>query len=297
MPQRVPYRRITSFKCMKSKEGTDNVSLVGVFERLQGKYRRTMAEAFGQRLVPMHNRTPIISFTFDDFPLSALEVGGALLREYGLAGTYYVSLGLLDHEEAVGRICSRLHLNDVLAQGHELGCHTFGHCDAWDTEPHLFEKELIKNQHALQNFLPGTTFKTMSYPISTTPRPTTKRHTGLRFACCRTGGQTNNVGTVDLNYVRSFFLEQSRKDPSVIWNLIDENSANKGWLVFSTHDIATQPTRYGCTPEFFFEVVRRAVDSQSRILPVIGALNEVLAPPLNLPKSTPTRHAADWSLA
>jgi hypothetical protein len=105
----------------------------------------------------------------------------------------------------------------------------------------------------------------------------TKRQTGLRFACCRAGGQINNVGTVDLNYVRSFFLEQSRKDPSAIWNLIDRNRVEKGWLVFSTHDVSRQPTKYGCTPEFFDEVVKRAVDSKALVLPVIQALEVVLA--------------------
>lgn len=275
--------------------GEDRVGLIAVSERLQGKYRRTVAATFARRLVTMRNAAPLISFTFDDFPTSALEVGGTILRQYGLAGTYYVSLGLLDHEEAVGRICSGGHLDEVLAQGHELGCHTFGHCDAWDTEPHTFEENILTNQRVLHSILPGARFKTISYPISTTPRPMTKRQAGLRFACCRTGGQINNVGTLDLNYVRSFFLEQSREDPSVIWNLINRNRDENGWLVFATHDVTPQPTKYGCTPEFFHEVVRRAVDSQARILPVIHALHEVLAPPPSIPLFT--RDTAHWSFA
>lgn len=245
----------------------------------------------------MRNTVPLISFTFDDFPLSALEVGGNILRECGVAGTYYVSLGLLDREESVGRICSRRHLKEVLAQGHELGCHTFNHCDAWDTEPHLFEVEVLENQRVLQDILPGAQFKTLSYPISTTPRPMTKKQTGWHFSCCRAGGQTNNVGTIDLNYVRSFFLEQSREDPSVIWDLIDRNRVERGWLVFATHDVSKQPTKYGCTPEFFSEVVRRAVDSKSQILPVARALEEVLARNTTLSGLSSTREAAQRSWA
>ncbi|HEU5408432.1 MAG TPA: polysaccharide deacetylase family protein [Nitrospira sp.] len=229
----------------------------------------------------MRNTVPLISFTFDDFPLSALEVGGRILREHGVAGTYYVSLGLLDREESVGRICSSTHLKEVLAQGHELGCHTFSHCDAWDTEPHLFEVEILKNQRVLQDILPGTQFKTISYPISTTPRPVTKKQTGSHFSCCRTGGQTNNVGTIDLNYVRSFFIEQSREEPSVIWDLIDRNRVEKGWLIFSTHDVTDLPSRYGCTPRFFRDVVSRAVGSNTQILPVLTALKQVLGPARN----------------
>lgn len=249
---------------------------MAVLERLQGKYRRTVAAALCRRPVKMRNIVPLISFSFDDFPLSALEVGGAILREHGLTGTYYVSLGLLDRDESVGRICSAGHLQEVLNQGHELGCHTFGHCDAWDTEPELFDRSIGDNQRALTGIVPGARFETMSYPISTTPRPVTKKQTGLRFLCCRAGGQTNNAGTVDLNYVRSFFLEQSREDPSVIWDIIDRNRVEGGWLVFSTHDVSKHPTKYGCTPEFFDEVVKRAVNSKARILPVIQALDVVL---------------------
>jgi peptidoglycan/xylan/chitin deacetylase (PgdA/CDA1 family) len=253
------------------------VSIAAVLKRAQGKYRRTVAATLCQRPVKMRNTVPLISFSFDDFPLSALEVGGAILRDHGLRGTYYVSLGLLDRDESVGRICSAGHLQEVLNQGHELGCHTFGHCDAWETAPELFEVSIRDNQRALAGIIPGARFETMSYPISTTPRPGTKKQTGLRFLCCRAGGQTNNVGTVDLNYVRSFFLEQSTEDPSAIWNLIDRNRVEKGWLVFSTHDVSEQPTKYGCTPEFFDEVVKRAVDSKALVLPVIQALEVVLA--------------------
>jgi peptidoglycan/xylan/chitin deacetylase (PgdA/CDA1 family) len=223
----------------------------------------------------MRNTVPVISFTFDDFPLSALDVGGEILRRHGIAGTYYVSLGLLDREESVGRICSAAHLKAVLVQGHELGCHTFGHCDAWDTEPQLFEQSILKNQRALEAIIPGATFETMSYPLSTTPRPVTKRQTGRRFACCRAGGQRSNIGTVDLNYVYSFFLERSRLRPAGIWDVLEQNRIKKGWLVFTTHDVVDGPTQFGCTPELFEQVVKRALESGAEVLPVSRALSIV----------------------
>lgn len=257
-------------------EGEDNLSFAAILERFHGKYRRTVAAAFSRRLVKMRNTVPLISFTFDDFPLSALEVGGKILREHGVHGTYYISLGLLDRDETVGRICSAAHLKDGLDQGHELGCHTFNHCDAWDTKPESFERSVFENQRALARLIPGSMFETMSYPISTTPRPSTKKKTGLHFACCRAGGQSNNVGSVDLNYVRSFFLEQSRDNPAKIFDLIEQNRLANGWLIFSTHDVTDQPSRYGCTPRLFREAVSRAVGSNAQVLPVFAALKEVL---------------------
>ena len=150
--------------------------LGSLLKRLQGKYRRTMSTALARRLVKMQNTVPLISFTFDDFPRSALEVGGKILCAHGVVGTYYVSLGLLNRDEPTGRICSSMDLTEVLAQGHELGCHTFGHCHAWETESRSFEESILANRRALKEILPDAGFVTMSYPISI-PQPDTKRRT------------------------------------------------------------------------------------------------------------------------
>lgn len=243
-----------------------------LFHRIQGKYRRTLSAVLCRRPVKMQNSMPLISFTFDDFPRSALEVGGRILRAHGLAGTFYVSLGLLDRDEPSGRICSSSDLAKVLSQGHELGCHTYGHCDAWETEPDSFEESIVANRHALKRMLPGASFETMSYPISV-PRPDTKRRTGRYFSGCRGGGQSPNIGCVDLNYMNAFFLEQSREDPANIWKLIERNREVKGWLIFATHDVSPHPTRFGCTPKFFEDVTRRAVESGAVVTSVSEALS------------------------
>lgn len=38
---------------------------------------------------------PTVSFTFDDFPKSALSAGGAILKQHGPRGTYYAVMGLM----------------------------------------------------------------------------------------------------------------------------------------------------------------------------------------------------------
>ena len=248
--------------------------LDSLLKRFRGKYRRTLSTVLCRRPVEMKNTAPLISFTFDDFPQSALQVGGKILRAYGVAGTYYVSLGLLNRDEPTGRICSSTELTEVLAQGHELGCHTFGHCDAWETDSCSFEESIMANRLALKQIIPVSDFMTMSYPISM-PRPDTKRRMGKHFAGCRGGGQRFNLGTVDLNYLYSFFLEQSKDAPGTIWEMIDRNRVDGGWLIFATHDVTPRPTRFGCTPEFFDEVVSRAVKSGAQIIPVAQALSLV----------------------
>ena len=63
-----------------------------------------------------------------------------------------------------------------------------------------------------------------------------------------------------------------------VQNVIDRNRRLGGWLIFSTHDIEERPSRFGCTPKFFEDVVRSAVDSGATILPVAAALQHIRGP-------------------
>jgi peptidoglycan/xylan/chitin deacetylase (PgdA/CDA1 family) len=212
----------------------------------------------------------IVSFTFDDFPRSALYEGGRILERFGAAGTYYVSLGLAGQPTPCGPAFEPEDLTQLVARGHELGCHTYAHCPAWTTRPAVFEAEILRNAAALDQHLPGTRFRTLSYPISC-PRPDTKRRMSRHFECCRGGGQTYNAGNVDVNHLAAFFLEQCSDQPDVVYNTLAENATAGGWLIVATHDVSERPTRFGCTPGFFEQVVQRAVDSGAEILPVAEA--------------------------
>jgi hypothetical protein len=92
------------------------------------------------------------------------------------------------------------------------------------------------------------------------------------FACARAGGQTFNVGVVDLNYLKAFFIEQSRDNFEAIREMIDANARANGWLIFATHDVCDTPTRFGCTPVLFERIVEYATQSGAAILPILGGL-------------------------
>jgi len=246
--------------------------------RIQGLYWRTSARLFFRRPFVINAKFPLVSFTFDDFPRSALLTGGAILEHFGVTGTYYASFGLMGQQSDTGTMFLREDLDTLLLHGHELGCHTLEHCHAGDTKPIVFEDSVIKNQLALSKLLPGIAFRTLSYPKSQ-PRAWTKRKIESRFACCRGGGQTFNAGTADLNCLSAFFLEQSRDNPEAVKDLINQNQRARGWLIFATHDICNTPTPWGCTPEFFENIVEHAVISGARILPVVEAWEALRASP------------------
>jgi peptidoglycan/xylan/chitin deacetylase (PgdA/CDA1 family) len=237
-------------------------------------YKRHAAKGLYQRRVAINAAVPYISFTFDDFPKSALHLGGEILKECGLAGTYFVSLGLLGCDSPSGRLCTADDLVYALEQGHELGCHTFAHCHSWDTPSAVFEESIVRNRTALKEIIPGAEFRTFSYPIAT-PRPSIKRACAKYFECSRAGGQKWNAESADLNQLSAYFLEKARGSVQDVKDLIGKNKESRGWLVFATHDVDTDPSEYGCTPKFFEDTVRAAIESGARILPMVGVLDSL----------------------
>jgi Polysaccharide deacetylase len=249
-------------------------SLGKLWARTQGRYQRTASRMLFKRRLPMRNRLPLISFTFDDFPRSALHAGGEILEAFGYRGTYYASFGLMGTRAPTGEIFLPTDIPVLFRHGHELACHTYDHHNAWETDPAAFEASIRKNRKALEEFDARASFRSFSYPI-TEPHPITKRLAGTHFESCRGGGQMHNAKELDLGLLRSFFIEKSREHPEHIQQAIDQNCRDGGWLIFSTHDVSETPTRFGCTPGLLHQIVQMAADSGAAILPVASALESI----------------------
>ena len=242
--------------------------------RLQGAFARRAASWLGRRTFQLRETAPLVTFTFDDFPRSAWTSGGRVLADQGAVGTYFVAMGLKDTTIATGKMFSDDDLAGVLEGGHELGCHTFHHHPAWETPAGDYEASVERNIAAIAGLARARPPLVHSYPISY-PRPATKRRLGRLFAGCRAGGQTFNCGEVDLNYLKSFFIEQSVGDLGKIERTIAENAKAAGWLIFSTHDVTPDHTRYGCSTVFFEQVVKAVKKSGAEIVTMSQALNRL----------------------
>jgi peptidoglycan/xylan/chitin deacetylase (PgdA/CDA1 family) len=251
------------------------MSMSGLLNRIAGKYRRTISNRFCRRLVEIKSTVPFISFSFDDAPRTAFSNGGEILKAHGARATFFVSLGMLESDSPSGIIASQDDLHRAVEEGHELGCHTFDHKDPWKTKTEVFEQSMLKNRQVLARVLPNTVFSTFAYPLCN-PSPANKRRVGKLFNCCRGGGQTFNAGMADFNLLKAFFLDIRNGDTiDAVRRLIDKNSEFRGWLIFATHDVDDNPSPYGCTKEFFEEVVAYAASSGARLLPVGKACQEL----------------------
>jgi peptidoglycan/xylan/chitin deacetylase (PgdA/CDA1 family) len=246
-------------------------ALAVIWRKVASKTRREAAKRLARRDAIIEPNEPLISFTFDDFPASALRIGGEILHAHGIAATFYTSFGIIGQDSPCGRIFAADDLERLYSQGHELGCHTYHHLHSTDTPARQFEQSVLKNQQALADFSNTMSMRSHSYPIGC-PRVSTKRRVQRLFDCCRGGGQTFNRGNTDLNYLNAFFLEQARGNLKAVYNVIDANRERGGWLIFATHDVDENPSRFGCTPEFFSTVVDYCSGSNSRICFVSEAL-------------------------
>ena len=246
-----------------------------IFSRMIGKYHRLLAYNFYKRTVIINTEKPILSFTFDDAPKTAFDSGGNILKQHGAKATFFVALGLLGIRTEVGLIASSDDLLKAFEAGHELGCHTFNHLNTWNTKTDLFMESVANNRRELSKYLPGAEFKTFSYQISV-PRLRIKFRLEKYFLCCRGGGQAANIGSADLNLLKAYFIDKRNNlDFGQIKGIIDYNASRRGWLIFATHDVADNPSPFGCTPKFFEKVAEYAARSGSLLLSVREACEKI----------------------
>jgi hypothetical protein len=77
---------------------------------------------------------------------------------------------------------------------------------------------------------------------------------------------------VDLQYLRATPLINHGIDDAGIDRAFDELIAINGWLIFYGHDVAPEPSPYGCTPSLLRHALEAATKRNVRIVTVAEAL-------------------------
>jgi peptidoglycan/xylan/chitin deacetylase (PgdA/CDA1 family) len=212
----------------------------------------------------------VVSFTFDDFPRSAWVNGGAILEKYDRRGTYYAAMGLAGTANHLGAMFDVDDLSDVLARGHEIACHTFSHRDCARAPAAEIASEIDRNAAALSRTLDGAAIDNFAYPFGGVSQAA-KGALAKRFVSCRGTGRGLNRGTVDLADLLSTSLYSQNFDRARLCQLIEDAQAENGWLIFYTHDVAAEPSPFGCTPAQFQSIVAYAAENVP-VLPVRDVL-------------------------
>lgn len=218
--------------------------------------------------------TPLVSFTFDDVPDSALHRGAAILESHGVRGTFYIAGGLAGQVEPERVLIGPDGCRELAERGHEIGCHTFSHRRIRDMSGTELSSDLERNAAYLAGAGVAQPPRNFAFPYNAAwplARPQFRR----RYRSCRGAGEAINRGHVDPQMLKGVEIRQPEADARALTRWIDDVAAAPGWLVFFTHDIAPRPTAHGCTPDTFDLLVAHAVARGCTVLPVDQALDRL----------------------
>lgn len=195
----------------------------------------------------------VVTFTFDDFPKSAAVNAAPILEQRGWRGTFYTCSGLEGRTNHLGRLWDAEDLVRLIDAGHEIGCHTCRHVDGARAKPDELLGETLANAQALERFGVKKPVS-FAWPFGEA-NPLTRRNCATDFATLRGIKKGINHGVVDRSNLKATELDPV--DASVNQQLIDEVVATGGWLIFFTHDVGLQPTRWGCHTDTLCDLLER----------------------------------------
>lgn len=234
--------------------------------------RRHVLCRLHRRIVALGELGPIVTFTFDDFPQSALTVGGNIIEAFGGRSTYYVAMGLVGTSNSLGMQCSSADAYSVAERGHELASHTFSHPSARKTRPTAFLADVDRCEAEIREQIGVTPSHNFAYPFGDVTLRM-KSRLGPRMRSCRGTFGGFNGPDVDLNLLRANSLYGGIGQSEAAKKLILENERRKSWLIFYSHDVADNPSPFGCTPALLADVVSFAVSRSAKLMTVAVVVN------------------------
>jgi peptidoglycan/xylan/chitin deacetylase (PgdA/CDA1 family) len=225
--------------------------------------------------IPSRCTRGILSISFDDFPKTAWTIGGAVLREHAVKGTYYVTGALC------GRIWERQQqydtkdLHEIYEDHHEIGSHLYDHISVLKLSPTDLKNSIAKNDLFVRERLGDYEMSTFAYPYGDVSLAA-KRICANTFAACRGIAPGLNHPSVELAQLKAVLLVTCSASPFDWEPLIVETAKRKSWLVALTHDIDENPSPFGCRPKDLQRLLKLAQAANLSILPIKAALTEVM---------------------
>ncbi len=240
---------------------------------IANKVRKRLGINFHRKPFEIPPSFKAITFTFDDAPISAFSTAGTILKNHNIQATYYIALSFLE-SPVVKEYFDIATLTDCLADGHELACHTYDHFHFFDEPYTEARKDIEKNLAHLKKYFPNQTFQNFSYPFGEQTK-SARNITKNRFRSARSIEYGVNLGNCDLNGLKTIPLYEKRFHVSEQVALIKQHQASGGWLIFYTHDVQKNYSKYGCSPEYFDEIVEACMNSGTEIINIKSALNKL----------------------
>jgi len=244
-----------------------------IWDRARTAFSERLTRNWSPHALPSRATAPIVSFSFDDFPVSAARQGAKVLQEYGVKGTYFVAGARAGrHLDDVDQF-TKDDLIAVAEAGHEIGCHTFGHIRLPSASMAEITDDLLRNQEYVQRILGDYTMCSFAYPDGDVSI-TTKALVGRWFPICRGIWNGVNQRRIDFMQLKAVSLERAF-DQGRVEKILDEARETNGWVIFFTHDVSDTPSPYGCLPGQLADVLEAVIERNIEILPIKNAAGKM----------------------
>lgn len=215
---------------------------------------------------------PIVSFTFDDFPKSALNGADIVEKHGGRAGFYACTSFLGQRSPVMGEMFDGATLNELSVRGHEIGAHTHSHLDCAKARLEKVERDIGENLVALAEAGYPENVSAFAYPYGETTY-SAKCWIGEVFATGRGILPGVNVGDTDRSQLRAIELGSSEMHRRRALAALKTCIEAKGWLFFFTHDVSKSPTKQGAPSALIAELAHLAVEGGAVLAsPTLGAV-------------------------
>ncbi len=245
---------------------------------LQDFFGRVHRRAAWVRTKPfrMQNRTPVVSFTFDDVPETAFVNGAAILEERGIRGTYYIAAGRCDgtDPETHWHLITADQVRALHERGHEIGCHTYSHANVETLDATGMDEECRMNHNLLRRLCGDIQLTNFCYPFGRV-NLTRKLQLQKRFDSCRGVFEGINIGSIDLGLINIIELYNRSLTPEKLQRVLREALDRNGWVVFCTHDVIDPPSWIGCSPELLRSTIETVQAMGLTCLTVRDALRHI----------------------
>jgi peptidoglycan/xylan/chitin deacetylase (PgdA/CDA1 family) len=221
----------------------------------------------------LDNPAPMVSFTFDDVPDSAYSRGAPMLERQGGRGVYYVSTALIGRRTVNWTLIDRDEIADLHERGHEIALHTHEHRAVGSYSVRELRADLDKNRAELRRIHPGIDPQNFAYPYGMAAFARKLQLSSL-VRSSRGVKPGINAGAFDAQFIKCVELADAQLTPERLCFYLDAVVAQKGWLVFLTHDISAAPSRYGCSIGLFQRAVDEVAARGVKVATVADALRQ-----------------------
>lgn len=239
-------------------------------QKVQGKVKLWLSQRLARSPLVVPPSYCAVSFSFDDFPRTALDAATAL-EQHGVRGTFYTCFDMLSKDSPSG-VCASLDDVKMLAHaGHEIAGHTYAHENCAHTAARDIAASCRKNAEVAAEH--GLTFTNFAYPQGGISLGS-KKFMRDNFNSARGITSGINRGLCDAAALLGTRVYET-SDFEALKAMVDDAVAHGGWIVFYTHDVTSNPSQYGVSLDRFKELLAYTVAQGAAVKTVDHVMREL----------------------